>query len=89
MQLPIPLKEISDSIIILGSIVSALYLIWTKLILPITGFGKKRLQARQARNDKHILELIKKTTKEVSIPIGEKIENLSKTVDEMVQVNVE
>ena len=89
MQLPIPLKEISDFIIVLGSIVSAGYLIWTKLILPITGFGKKRLQARQARNDKHILELIKKTTKEVSIPIGEKIESLSKTVDEMVEVNVE
>lgn len=89
MQLPIPLKEISDFIIVLGSIVSAGYLIWTKLILPITSFGKKRLQARQARNDKHILELIKKTTKEVSIPIGEKIENLSKTVDGMVEVNVE
>ena len=89
MQLPIPLKEISDFIIVLGSIVSAGYLIWTKLILPITGFGKKRLQARQARNDKHMLELIKKTTKEVSIPIGEKIESLSKTVDEMVEVNVE
>ena len=89
MQLPIPLKEISDFIIVLGSIVSAGYLIWTTLILPITGFGKKRLQARQARNDKHTLELIKKTTKKVSIPIGEKIESLSKTVDEMIEVNVE
>lgn len=89
MQFPIPLKEISDSIIILGSIVSALYLIWTKLILPITGFGKKRLQARQARSDKHTLELIKKITEEVFKPFGEKIESLSKTVDEMVEVNVE
>lgn len=89
MQLPISLKEISDFIIVLGSIVSAVYLIWTKLILPITGFGKKRLQARQARNDKHTLELIKKTTEEVSKPLGEKIEGLSKTVDEMVEVNVE
>lgn len=89
MQLPISLKEISDFIIVLGSIVSAVYLIWTKLILPITGFGKKRLQARQAHNDKHTLELIKKTTEEVSKPLGEKIEGLSKTVDEMVEVNVE
>lgn len=89
MQLPIPLKEISDFIIVLGSIVSAVYLIWMKLILPITNFGKRRLQARQARNDKHTLELIKKTTEGVSKPLGEKIENLSKTVDEMVQVNVE
>lgn len=89
MQLPIPLKEISDFIIVLGSIVSAVYLIWTKLILPITSFGKKRLQARQARNDKHTLGLIKKTTEEIVKPLGEKIEGLSKTVDEMVEVNVE
>lgn len=89
MQLPISLKEISDFIIVLGSIVSAVYLIWTKLILPITNFGKRRLQARQTRNDKHTLELIKKTTEEVSKPLGEKIEGLSKTVDEMVEVNVE
>ena len=89
MQFPISLKEISDFIIVLGSIVSALYLIWTKLILPVTSFGKKRLQSRRARNDEHTLELIKKTTEEVSTPIGEKIESLSKTVDEMIQVNVE
>ena len=89
MQFPISLKEISDFIIVLGSIVSALYLIWTKLILPVTSFGKKRLQSRRARNDEHTLELIKKTTEEVSTPIGEKIESLSTTVDEMIQVNVE
>ena len=89
MQFPISLKEISDFIIGLGSIVSALYLIWTKLILPVTSFGKKRLQSRRARNDEHTLELIKKTTEEVSTHIREKIESLSKTVDEMIQVNVE
>ena len=83
------LSDISSFIILLGSLVGAGYVIWEKLLQPITAIGKRRIQRREEQRKAEIRRDIAPVIAESLSVIKEDFEDLNKKVSDMMYLNME
>lgn len=83
------LSEISSFIILLGSVIGAVYVVWEKLLQPLTKYGKKRLQKREEQQLATMKQNVTPILQEALKGITNNLESLEKKISDTMYLNVE